>query len=112
MPAVAVQRVADEELLLGILGASAPGRSIHEHFASLERALLAVLGSMSLADTRILRRRLARGAIHDPLAEKISRLKSERRERILAFLREAPRRQATTGAARRPIVATPPVTAA
>jgi hypothetical protein len=109
--ALPVECIADEESLLRIFAGAAPHCSIQRHFAYLERALLVVIAAMSLPDARVLHRRLARGASCDPLAEVFLRLASERRGRILAFLRDAPRRQATAGAARRSIAPSLPVTA-
>jgi hypothetical protein len=66
-------------------------------FARKEAELRCVLATLSIVDSRALRSRLSNPRSGDPLAESFMRLTAERRARLINFLADARRREATAG---------------
>jgi hypothetical protein len=87
--------VASEQEILAILDAGPePGERIEQAFRRKEANLLEALRRLSVGDARELHRRLSLGLTDDPIAQRFGRMIAERRERLLAFLAGARRREA------------------
>lgn len=87
--------VASEQDILAILDAGPePGERIEQAFRRKEANLLEALRRLSVGDARELHRRLSLALTDDPIAQRFGRMIAERRERLLAFLAGARRREA------------------
>ena len=87
-----------DECLVAILDTPlAPGETVMAAFARKERELGTVFAHLSVLESRAMRARLAHPKSGDVLASKFSRLTSERRTRLLAFLADVRRRNAIAG---------------
>jgi hypothetical protein len=71
-----------------------PRETVDLAFRRKERDLMALFDQLSVTDARELNRRLSRQWAGDSVAAAFSRLISERRSRLLAFLADARRREA------------------
>lgn len=97
-PLVAV-RAETEAQILAILAAPALlGETVSSQFQRKEHQLGSIFAALSLAESRALHRRLAIPQAGDALALKFARLVVERKNRLIAFLADAPRRAARGGA--------------
>lgn len=74
-----------------------PGERLEFAFRRKELELMSVFDRLSLLDARELHRRLTLTLADDPIAKTFVRLVPERRQRLLAFLRDARRRAAICG---------------
>ena len=83
--------------ILGILVSDArPGECLSDAFQRKERELAAIFAELSATAASALHRRLSHPASDDSLALRFGRLIVDRRMRLLAFLADAPRREALT----------------
>jgi len=78
---------------------SRPGETIELAFRRRERELGDAFAALSPIEAHVLHKRLASPRTTDVLAVQFSRLKLDRRQRLLAFLGDARRRAAMKGAA-------------
>ena len=84
-----------ESEILGVLEAPVPSHeTISVAFTRVERELVESFGRLSLLEARELLRRLKTPAADDAIAARFGRLVVERRLRLLAYLADAPRREA------------------
>jgi SpoVK/Ycf46/Vps4 family AAA+-type ATPase len=89
-----------EAAMLRILTSSLRlGETIDSGYRRKEQEIVAVLGKLSVIESRALHRRLESASGDDPLAQQFSRLTRDRRERLISFLANARRREAITVAA-------------
>lgn len=92
-PAVAADAV--DERLIEILDAPlAMGETAASGFLRKEQAIVAVLATLTVLESRALLARIRTARAGDRLVEKLGRLTAERRGRLLAFLADARRREA------------------
>ncbi len=75
------------------------GETIDSGYRRKEQEIIAVLGKLSILESRALHRRLELSAADDLLAQQFSRLTRDRRDRLISFLANARRRQAIATAA-------------
>jgi hypothetical protein len=87
--------VSLEEAILAALDAPAlPGEQISMAFKRKETVLGALFAQLDIHESRALHRRLELALPDDPIAARFSRLVSDRRARLMAFLADARRRAA------------------
>jgi hypothetical protein len=92
-PAAALEAV--DERLIEILDAPlAMGETAASGFLRKEQAIVAVLATLTVLESRALLARIRTARAGDRLVEKLGRLTAERRGRLLAFLADARRREA------------------
>src|SRR5262249_9897253 len=92
-PAVRVDAV--DERLIEILDAPlAMGETAASGFLRKEQAIVTVLATLTVLESRALLARIRTARAGDRLAAKLGRLTAERRGRLLAFLADARRREA------------------
>lgn len=106
-PPVEISSIAgvhDAELLRLLNGAGLPGESAALVHRRKEHEIGALFATLSIADADALHHRLATPRAGDGVAAQFGRLAFERRERLLAFLADARRRE-TIAMARRPRLA-------
>lgn len=99
-PAPARTSHADAALLAILTTAPPFGETLSAAYARKERELRDVLATLPAADALALHARLADPRPGDALAAAFARLVAERRARLLAFLADAPRRDAIACARR------------
>ncbi|HEU0036389.1 MAG TPA: hypothetical protein VFQ53_37510 [Kofleriaceae bacterium] len=92
--AATVDRPIDPPLLAILEAPLALGETAAAGFARKEHELGNAFAQLSILEARTLHARLANPKTGDALAERFSRLTSERRNRLLAFLGDARRRAA------------------
>jgi hypothetical protein len=86
---------AVDERLIEILEAPlAAGETAAVGFRRKEAAIVGVLATLTALESRALLARIRSARAGDPLVEKLGRLTAERRQRLLAFLADARRREA------------------
>jgi hypothetical protein len=84
-----------ERELLGLLESPpGPGETVDACFRRKEQRVAAMFAALSFAQARALHRRLAEPRPDDALAQRFHRLVAARRDRLLAFLADARRREA------------------
>jgi hypothetical protein len=95
----AVERVfpCEPELVTILQEERRSGERISDFFRRKEHALGALFARLPVVEARELYRRFANLAESDPLARLWTRMISERRDRLLAFLADARRREARAG---------------
>jgi len=81
-----------------VLRAQAAGETVLVAHARKEGDLRDLFAKLTVLEARALHRRLERVCDDDPLAALFQRLAPDRRRRLLAFLADARRREATRGA--------------
>lgn len=69
-------------------------------YARKEAAMLQILASLTVAESRALHARLVVAKPGDPLVDKLARFTTERRTRLIHFLADARRREAIAAARR------------
>ncbi len=92
-----IERVspAAEHALLAILDASPQrGETLHVAYGRKERELGTAFAKLAVSEARALLRRLSTPRADDALAVRFGRLVPDRRQRLLAFLGDARRRDA------------------
>jgi hypothetical protein len=87
----------EQELTAILCGERLPGEQIYDFFRRKEHAIGALFARLSVSEARTLHRRLANPVENDPLAPLWIRMISARRDRLLAFLADARRREALAG---------------
>ena len=80
-----------------VLRPPASGETVMVAHARKEGDLRDVFAGLTVLEARALHRRLERAAAGDPIAALFLRLAPDRRRRLLAFLADARRREATRG---------------
>jgi len=80
-----------------VLRLPAAGETVMVAHARKEGDLRDLFATLTVLEARALHRRLERGGADDPLAALFLRLAPDRRRRLLAFLADARRREATRG---------------
>lgn len=70
------------------------GETLAVAYQRLEHQLAALLSALSIYEARELHRRLSHPTADDPIAARFARMIGERRQRLLTFLADAPRRAA------------------
>lgn len=92
-------RVALETEILSVMDRRPePGERLEFAFRRKELELMAVFDRLTLADSHELHRRLTLMLADDPIARVFARLVPDRRQRLVAFLRDARRREAVRAA--------------
>jgi hypothetical protein len=71
-----------------------PGESVQHGFDRKERELRAFFDQLEHDERAAMYSRLAAGEAGDPVVAKLARFSTERRQRLIASLAEAPRRRA------------------
>jgi hypothetical protein len=95
VPRRAVAADAVDERLIEILDAPlATGETAASGFLRKEQAIVAVLATLTVLESRALLARIRAARAGDRLVEKLGRLTVERRGRLFAFLADARRREA------------------
>jgi hypothetical protein len=98
---VAPSSVLEQEIL-AILARPAPvGETLRSAYQQLEHDLGSVLARLSLVEARQLHQRFVNPRDTDELTAKFFRLIPERRDRLITFLADAPRRAALASRSRR-----------
>ena len=85
-----------ERAILAILDSPTAAETIEATFRRKERELGEIFAGLTVLESRALHKRLSDA--RDPLAIRFGRLVCARRERLLAFLADARRREAIAGA--------------
>ena len=80
-----------------VLRPPAAGETVMVAHARKEGDLRDLFATLTVVEARALHRRLERAGADDPLAALFLRLAPDRRRRLLAFLADARRREATRG---------------
>lgn len=89
--------VALESEILEAFDRPIVGESMEIGYRRKERELMSTFAALSVLDAYELHRRLSVLVANDPIARRFQRLIVPRRERLLAFLRDARRRAAICG---------------
>jgi hypothetical protein len=90
-----------ESGLIQIIDARAePGETLRVHYERKEHELTTALATLTPHDARVLHQRLSRPSPGDALASRFGLLNGERQARLLAFLENAPRRDARASVSR------------
>lgn len=108
-PAPAPIAEIDRRLLAVLDETAAVGESADALFRRKEHALGTLFAALPVPAALALHKRLTMPAVGDPLHARFSRLVAERRARLLAFLADAPRREAVDKARRPQPMATPTI---
>lgn len=97
-PPLTWREVANEREITAVLTTRlAAGEQALAGFLRKEIELRDLFSKLSVRDARELHRRLTLGIAGDPIAPQFARLTGDRRVRLLAFLADAPRRNAVQG---------------
>jgi len=97
-PLVAVRAETEAQIMAVLAAPAHPGETVSSQFQRKEHQLGSIFAALSLAEARALHRRLAIPQAGDALALKFARMVVDRKNRLLAFLADAPRRAAIGGA--------------
>jgi hypothetical protein len=93
---------AEREVLVVLEGPLAIGETAATGFKRIEQELGDLFATLTVLDSRELHRRLSSPALDDAIAIRFGRMVIDRRHRLLAFLADAPRREAFKRAGRCP----------
>lgn len=88
-----------EREMLGVLERPSAGETVETAYRRKECELVELFSRLTISDARALHRRLSNPSPDDPLATRFGRMIAERRQRLLAFLDGAWRREALGQAA-------------